>query len=39
VYIFRFENDGKQYVDQLMMRQKASLASENSSSGLSEEVN
>lgn len=36
--IFRNEIEGKQYMEQLMTRQNASLASENSSSGLSEEV-
>lgn len=35
---FRNEIEGKQYMEQLMTRQNASLASENSSSGLSEEV-
>jgi len=34
----RNEIEGKQYMDQLMTRQNASLASENSSSGLIEEV-
>lgn len=43
VYIYDFffcrnEIEGKQYMDQLMTRQNASLASENSSSVLSEEV-
>lgn len=35
---FRNEIDGKQYMEQLMTRQNASLASENLSSGLPEEV-
>jgi len=34
----RNEIEGKQYMDQLMTRQNASLASENTSSGLIEEV-
>jgi len=37
-YFCRTEIEGKQYMDQLMTRQNASLASENSSSGLIEEV-
>lgn len=37
-YCFRNEIEGKQYMDQLMKRQNASLASENSNSLLSEEV-
>lgn len=35
---FRNEIDGKKYMEQLQSRQNAYLASENSSSGTSEEV-
>lgn len=38
LYIFRNEIDGKQYMEQLMTKQNASLTSENSNSGLPEEV-
>lgn len=38
LYFCRNEIEGKQYMEQLMTRQNASLASENSSSGLIEEV-
>lgn len=37
MFFYRNEIEGKQYMDQLMTRQNASLASE-SSSGLTEEV-